>query len=129
MHKEQMRVAYTSINRAIAILLVLDGKVVELEPDDTENLLHQIHCHLCDACTALEPQVASDKPAVIQQPGSELEEHIGLLKYLTGMLGGVIDNRLSAYNETRDPDRQLWNLMGFLNKNMSDEINKIKLDT
>jgi hypothetical protein len=127
MHNERMRVADVAINRGISILCALRESHGQLAEGDVEILLHQIHCHLCDACEALEQQNPSEQPGGNQQPGSELEEHVGVLLNLTGMIQGAINNRLSAYSEDRDADRQLWNLMGFLNKNILSEIKKIKL--
>lgn len=127
MHNAQMKAAYTSINRAIAIVVALTECHEQMAEGDVENLLFQVNSHLYDASSELEAQNSSNEPAVDQQPGSELEERVGALLNFTGMAECMIDTRLSAYDEARDTDHQLWSLMGFLNKNILGEIKKIQL--
>ncbi|ELY9614320.1 hypothetical protein ACEF96_004405 [Salmonella enterica] len=122
--REQMHAADVTINRACAIVVSLLESHSQLDEGDVENLLHQIHCRLCDACAELEPKELHE---TIKQPDGELEERVSGLLNLSGMVKGVIDNRLNAYSEDRDVDRQLWSLMAFLNTNILSEIKKIKL--
>lgn len=115
----QMHAADVAINCAVAILLALIESHKQLDPDVTEELMYQIHSHLCDACGALEPQNAS-----VNAPSCDLDEHVCALTSLAGMVKGVINNRLSACDESHDADYHLWSLMGFLNKNILSEIKK-----